>query len=91
MTAPRTRTDAPGDEIAPTCVYCAGPIPPRRRGRYCSPAHRTAWLRENGMRGIVSRVSILKSGEVSVVMRFGLDETRARGLTPGAVLETVES
>jgi hypothetical protein len=43
------------------------------------------------MRGIVSRVSILKSGEVSVVMRFGLDETRARGLTPGAVLETVET
>lgn len=91
MTTASTRTDAPGDAIPSSCAYCAGPIPTRRRGRYCCPAHRTAYLREFGMRGIVSRVSILKSSEVSVTVRFGPDDIRALGLTPGSVVEVTGS
>lgn len=44
------------------------------------------------MRGVISKVSILKRGEVSIMLRFGIDEQdRARQLTPGRTLEVVES
>jgi hypothetical protein len=39
------------------------------------------------MRGKVSRISVIRSGEVSMVVRFGIDEARARGLTPGTLVE----
>jgi hypothetical protein len=39
------------------------------------------------LRGKVSRISVIRSGEVSMVVRFGIDEARARGLTPGTLVE----
>lgn len=45
----------------------------------------------NPMRGRVSRVSVIRGGEVSVVLRFGLEELdRAKQLMPGVVLEVDE-
>jgi hypothetical protein len=41
-------------------------------------------------RGRVHRVSIVKGGEVSVVLRFGVEEARARGLNQGALIELHE-
>lgn len=43
------------------------------------------------IRGRVSRVSIIRGGEVSVVVRFGLEERdRVQAFTPGTLLELVE-
>ena len=45
----------------------------------------------NPMRGRVSRVSVIRGGEVSVVLRFGLEELdRAKQLMPGVLLEVDE-
>lgn len=41
------------------------------------------------LRGRVHRVSIVAGGEVSIVLRFGLDEPRARELNQGALVEVV--
>lgn len=43
------------------------------------------------LRGRVSRVAIVRSGEVSVTVRFGLDELEAaKKMLPGTLLEVVE-
>lgn len=43
------------------------------------------------LRGRVSRVAIVRSGEVSVTVRFGLDELEAaKKMLPGTLIEVVE-
>lgn len=39
------------------------------------------------LRGRVHKVSVVRGGEVSVVVRFGIDEPAARALNQGALLE----
>lgn len=41
------------------------------------------------MRGRVNRVSVIATGELSVVVRFGIDEPRAQALKPGTMIEVV--
>lgn len=41
------------------------------------------------MRGRVNRVSVIGTGELSVVVRFGIDEPGAQGLKPGTMIEVV--
>jgi hypothetical protein len=41
------------------------------------------------MRGSVNRVSVIATGELSVVVRFGMDEPRAQELKPGTMIEVV--
>lgn len=50
------------------------------------------WKRQSEpLRGRVAKVSTLPGGEVSIVLRFGIDEfERARTITPQTVLEVVE-
>lgn len=50
------------------------------------------WRRATGqpVRGRVHRVSIIQGGEVSVVLRFGVEEANARGLNQGALIELRE-
>lgn len=43
------------------------------------------------LRGRVHKVSIVAGGEVSVVVRFGIDEPRARELNQGRLLEVFEA
>jgi hypothetical protein len=44
----------------------------------------------HALRGRVSRVALVLSGEVSVTMRFGLDELEAaKALLPGVLVEVV--
>lgn len=60
--------------------------------KFCSPRCRTqAYVGGDGaMRGVVSKVSVMRRGVVSVVVRFDLeDRDRAQGLTPGDVIEVV--
>ena len=47
-------------------------------------------LSGRGHRGRVHRVSIVQGGEVSVVLRFGVEEANARGLNQGALVELRE-
>lgn len=73
------------------CAYCLTPFLPRRSwAKFCSTACRNeANLRkvDQGMRGVVSRVSTMKRGGVSVVLRFGLEERdRILKLEPGKVV-----
>lgn len=42
------------------------------------------------IRGRVHKISIIAGGEVSVVLRFGLDEPRARQLAQGSLVELQE-
>lgn len=43
------------------------------------------------MRGRVQRIAITKSSEVSVVVRFGLEELdRVRSIMPGTLLQVLE-
>ncbi len=45
----------------------------------------------NTLRGRVLRVSVTKSSELSVVVRFGIEELdRAKQMMPGTLLEVVE-
>jgi hypothetical protein len=39
------------------------------------------------LRGRVHKVSVVRGGEVSVVVRFGVEEPNARALNQGALLE----
>lgn len=41
------------------------------------------------IRGRVHKVSVVAGGEVSIVMRFGIDEPRARNLNQGELLDVV--
>ena len=47
-------------------------------------------LRSQGIRGRVHKISIIAGGDVSVVLRFGMDEPRARELVQGALVELQE-
>lgn len=49
-------------------------------------------LRTRGstIRGRVHKISIVAGGEVSVVLRFGLDEPQARQLSQGSLVELAE-
>lgn len=51
------------------------------------------WLRnlltKSPLRGRVHRMSVTKGGEVSIVVRFGMEESRARQLNQGALLDIV--
>jgi hypothetical protein len=73
------------------CGYCFKSFLPRRPwAKYCSTACRNeaaAKKATTGMRGVVSRVSTMKRGGVSVVLRFGLEERdRVLKLEPGKVV-----
>lgn len=43
------------------------------------------------LRGRVHKMSVVHGGECSVVVRFGLDEPRARELNQGTLLEVFEA
>jgi hypothetical protein len=50
------------------------------------------WIRRvrgDAVRGRVHRVSIVAGGEVSIVLRFGIDEPRARELNQGQLVEVL--
>lgn len=48
-------------------------------------------IRRDTLRGRVARVSVTKASEVSVVVRFGLEELeRVNQFMPGTLLEVVE-
>jgi hypothetical protein len=49
-----------------------------------------AGVRGPWIRGRVHKISIVAGGEVSVVIRFGIDEPQARQLTQGALVEIQE-
>lgn len=46
-------------------------------------------VRGDAVRGRVHRVSIVAGGEVSVVLRFGVEEPRARELNQGQLIEVL--
>lgn len=74
----------------PGCQKPFTPIKPWQR--YCSRACRSAAHNacDGGMRGMVSSVRVMRRGQVSVVLRFSLDERdRALQIEPGHVLEVV--
>lgn len=77
----------------PSCGVTFRPVKPWHK--FHSDKCRREFHRAQGrppMRGVISKVSILKRGEVSIMLRFGIDEQdRARQLTPGRTLEVVES
>lgn len=52
---------------------------------------RSAFSVGEGMRGRVHKISIISGGEVSIVVRFGLDEPRARQLLQGSLVELFET
>lgn len=89
-----------------TCAYASCGVrfkPTRPWQRFHADACRRAFHRPNEatesdkrvlvgtpMRGVISKVSILKRGKVSAVIHFGIDEQdRARQLTPGEEIEIV--
>lgn len=97
-TAPIYAPDARAQEKTLVCALssCATPFTPRKPWqKFHTDECRREFHRTQGrppMRGVISKVSILKRGEVSIMLRFGIDEQdRARQLTPGRTLEVVES
>lgn len=75
------------------CQHCQKPFTPMKRwARFCSKSCRIAFHNacDGGLRASVSSVRILARGQVSVVLRFALDERdRALQFEPGTVLEVV--
>jgi hypothetical protein len=73
------------------CPECQKDFTPKRpHQRFCSNTCRVNNFAgsDGGLRGAVSRVSVLKEGAVSVVVRFTpLDRERAMKLTPGELIE----
>lgn len=73
------------------CRHCGGTFTARKGWQlYCSPRCRSQHhgLGDGALRGVVSKVSVMRRGVVSVVLRFDLTEReRAQALTPGDVLE----
>lgn len=57
-------------------------------GRLFKPS---AYRVGQGMRGRVHKISIIAGGEVSIVIRCGMDEPSARSLSQGALVEFFES
>ena len=93
-TAPEMRPDASahfeGDLIR--CDGCMQLFRPARSWqRFHSDDCRRTFHRLKGRKGLtatVSKVSVLKRGEVSVVLRFATDQqAQARQLTPGQVVD----
>ena len=87
--------DHPGTDAQVGCLHCGGSFRPRKRWqRFCSPKCRTAHhaAADGALRGVVSKVSVMRRGKVSVVVHFDLeDRERAGGLTPGDVIEVLRS
>lgn len=52
---------------------------------------RSAYRVGEGMRGRVHKISIIAGGEVSIVIRCGMDEPRARQLLQGSLVEFFET
>lgn len=52
---------------------------------------RPLWRTGAGLRARVHKISIIAGGEVSVVLRFGLDEPRAKQLLQGTLVEVFET
>lgn len=76
-----------------SCAACGAPFRRAKNWqRFCSPKCRAAYhvSGDGGLRGVVSKVSVMRRGVVSVVLRFDLTERdRAGALTPGDVIEVV--
>lgn len=81
-------------------MNCANPAcgvsfePKRADQRYCGAKCRQQFnamrAGDGALRGAVSRVSLLKGGEVSIVLRFAaMDRENALSVVPGAVVEVV--
>jgi hypothetical protein len=91
-TAPR-RDPLQGGTDGQPCAHCGSPFVPRKRwAKFCSPKCRTDHhaASDGGLRAVVSKVSVMRRGTVSVVLRFGIDERdRAAALTPGDVIEVL--
>lgn len=49
-----------------------------------------AFAGRRGIRGRIHKISIVAGGEVSVIVRFGIDEPLARQLAQGALVELQE-
>jgi hypothetical protein len=90
--APR-RDPLQGGANGQPCAHCGSAFVPRKRwAKFCSPKCRTDHhaKSDDGLRAVVSKVSVMRRGTVSVVLRFGLeDRDRAAALTPGDVIEVV--
>lgn len=61
------------------------------RGIISGIFRRPIWRTGQGMRGRVHKLSIIAGGEVSIVIRCGLDEPRARQLLQGTLIEFFET
>lgn len=78
------------------CPYCEGKFRPVvARQRFCTEPHRRAFHSkkgDGGIRGVVSTRRILKRGEISITLRFGIESRdRALKLSDAGVMEVVES
>ena len=75
------------------CTHCQKPFTPMKRwARFCSKPCRVAFHNacDGGLRGLVSSVRVMRRGQVSVVIRFALDDRdRALQFEPGHILEVV--
>lgn len=75
------------------CAHCPREFQPKRpHQRFCSAkcraAAHSAHSGDGGLRGVVSRVSLLKGGEVSIVLRFAaIDRENALSCHPGGIVE----
>lgn len=82
-------------EIAEPCPHAShygecGICPPWRVPDPRAPAPESVLPARSTLRAIVSQVTIRKRGEISVVVRFDIDEReRAQKLTPGQIVEIV--
>jgi hypothetical protein len=84
--------DASAGKIVCGLMSCRAPFKPRKPWqRYCCDAHRREANRLRGdgaLRGVISTMRVLRSGEVSITLRFGLEEREgALQLAPGNVME----
>jgi hypothetical protein len=79
---------------------CANPScgvsfePKRKDQRYCGAKCRQQYnamrVGDGALRGAVSRVSLLKGGEVSIVLRFAaMDRDNALQVEPGRLVEVL--
>lgn len=84
--------DASRDAILCGLMLCRAPFKPKRPWqRYCCDDHRREFNKlkgDGGLRGVVRTTRVLQSGEVSVTLRFGIEEREgALQLAPGRVME----
>lgn len=91
-TLPADHARTHGD--AKACAQCGSTFVPRKRwAKFCSAKCRTAHhAGDDGLRAVVSKVTVMRRGKVSVVLHFDLeDRDRAAALTPGDVIEVLRS